>query len=100
MLTDTTIRLVSQPIARPAMEVAGPKVVVVEDDESMRRAIERLLDVAGFHIAAYPSAEAVLADRADEAATCVVSDLKLPGMSGLDLLAELRARRRSPGCLY
>jgi FixJ family two-component response regulator len=68
-----------------------PKVVVVEDDDSMRRAIERLLEAAGFESAAYTSAEAALAGRTDMNAACVVSDLKLPGMSGLDLLAELRA---------
>jgi FixJ family two-component response regulator len=71
-------------------------VVVVEDDESMRRAIERLLDVAGFESAGFASAEAALADRSDAQPACVVSDLRLPGMSGLDLLDALRARGASP----
>jgi FixJ family two-component response regulator len=74
----------------------GPKVVVVEDDDGMRRAVERLLDAAGFRSAAYASAEAALADRTDPQAACLVIDLRLPGMSGLDLLAEWRARGIMP----
>lgn len=68
------------------------KVIVVEDDESMREALGRLLDAAGLEYAAYASAEALLASGAVEGAGCVVSDLKLPAISGLDLLAALQAR--------
>jgi FixJ family two-component response regulator len=74
------------------MATAGPKVLVVDDDESMREAIERLLGAAGFEPIAYASAEAALAGGAGSDAVCVVSDLKLPAMSGLELLAELRAQ--------
>jgi len=65
-------------------------VVIVEDDESMREAIEHLLGVAGFRTVGYESAEALLREVATENALCVVSDLNLPAMSGLDLLTELR----------
>jgi len=74
------------------MAAASPKVLLVEDDDSMREAIERLLGAAGFECAAYASAEAMLANFAGPDAACIVSDLKLPAMSGLDLLAELRTR--------
>ena len=74
------------------MSAAGPKVLVIEDDESMREAIERLLGAAGFECAAYASAETMLAASAGLDAACVVSDLRLPAMSGLELIAELRAR--------
>lgn len=74
------------------MVIVGRKILVVEDDDSMRSAIERLLGVAGFECTAYVSAEGMLLDNAREDAACVVSDLKLPGMSGLELLAALRAR--------
>ena len=78
------------------MTVGGPKVIVVEDDDSMREAIERLLDAAGFECSAYASAEALLAwDKLEEAA-CIVSDLRLPATSGLDLLAQLRTRGGYP----
>ena len=65
-------------------------VVVVEDDESMREAIERLLNAAGFGSATYASADALLAHGVDADSACVISDLRLPGMSGLELLAMLR----------
>ena len=70
----------------------GRKVLIVEDDDSMRRAIERLFSVANFATAVYRSAEELLATGPVEGDACVVSDLKLPGMSGLELLAELHAR--------
>jgi len=72
------------------------KVIVVEDDDSMREAIERLLGAAGIGCTAFASAEAMLADSAAGGAACVVSDFKLPSKSGLELLAELRARHSSP----
>ena len=58
----------------------------------MRGAIERLLRTTGFSVLAYESAEALLAVDVPTKTACVVSDLKLPGMSGLDLFAELRVR--------
>jgi len=64
----------------------------VDDDDSMRRAIARLLGAAGFLPRSYPSAEALLADEAREGAACIVCDMRLPAMSGLDLLSELRSR--------
>lgn len=72
------------------------KVFVVEDDDSMREAIETLLEAAGIESVMYASAEALLADGAVAQAACVVSDLKLPAMSGLELLVELRSRADAP----
>jgi FixJ family two-component response regulator len=72
-------------------------VVIVEDDESMREAIEQLLCVAGFRTVGYESAEALLSAVATENPLCVVSDINLPAMSGLDLLTELgRSVRHLP----
>ncbi|HUL65645.1 MAG TPA: response regulator [Burkholderiaceae bacterium] len=65
---------------------------MVEDDDSMREAIERLLSAAGFGCTAYASADALLTRGIDEDSACVISDLRLPGMSGLELLAALRER--------
>jgi FixJ family two-component response regulator len=67
-------------------------IFVVEDDESMREAIETLLKIAGFGCVAFGSAEAMLARGTADNALCVISDLRLPAMSGLDLMSEMRLR--------
>jgi len=65
---------------------------VVDDDQSMREAIESLLDAAGIANTGYASAEALLAIGAIDDALCVISDIKLPAMSGIALLDTLRER--------
>jgi FixJ family two-component response regulator len=65
-------------------------VVIVDDDAAVREAIESLLNSAGFATVCYESAEAFLAARLDRKAGCLVLDLHLPGMSGLELYAAIR----------
>jgi DNA-binding response OmpR family regulator len=75
----------------------NPKAVfVVEDDESMRDAIEQLLSIAGFRTVVYGSAEALLDEVGAETPLCVISDLNLPVMSGLELITELARRNKQP----
>ena len=66
-------------------------VSIVDDDESLRRSVKNLLTSVGFQVETFASAEAFLqsAHRADT--RCVVLDLRMPGMSGLDLLTHLAA---------
>ncbi len=66
-------------------------VSIVDDDESLRRSVKNLLTSVGFQVETFASAEAFLqsAHRADT--RCVVLDLRMPGMSGLDLLLHLAA---------
>lgn len=75
---------------------AGRRILVVEDDDGMREAIESLLDAAGFSTATYSSAEAMLSGGAIPGSVCVISDLKLPAMSGFELASELRKRGKQP----
>ncbi len=70
-------------------------VAVVDDDESFGRAIGRLLRAAGFGITVYHSAEAFLQELAAGSFHCLVLDIQMGGMSGLDLgrrLVELGAK--------
>ena len=66
-------------------------ISIVDDDESLRRSVKDLLTSVGFQVETFASAEAFLesAHRADT--RCVVLDLRMPGMSGLDLLMHLAA---------
>src|SRR5262249_4355613 len=66
-----------------------PRIVVVEDDESMSQAIERVLRAGGFKVHTFASAEAVLEAGVATAADCLILDISLPGMSGFDLYRRL-----------
>jgi FixJ family two-component response regulator len=65
-------------------------VTVVDDDDSFARALGRLLRASGFEVQTYPSGEAFLASTALPPPDCLVLDIQLGGMSGLDLLRQLR----------
>jgi FixJ family two-component response regulator len=64
-------------------------IVVVEDDPSVNHAVGRLLEAAGFRARTFESAEALLGDEAARLADCLVLDIHLPGMSGLELQKKL-----------
>jgi FixJ family two-component response regulator len=94
--TTFRIELPSRPPgeARAARPAAAPRsgtgtVFVIDDDSSMRRALERQLQGAGYRVESFGSAQAYLAHPAHEGAACVVSDVRMPGQSGLDLQASL-----------
>jgi FixJ family two-component response regulator len=65
-------------------------VAVVDDDESVCRSFSRLLRAAGFEPVAYASAEAFLGDTKRPRFDCLVLDIQLDGMSGLDLSQRLQ----------
>ena len=62
------------------------KIYLVDDDASIRRALGRVMDSAGFEHEAFASAEEFLAKADGARAVCVVADARLPGMSGLELI--------------
>ena len=72
----------------------GLTVYIVEDDAAMRDSLSLMLGLLGFGTVSFESAEAFLETYRDEWAGCVVADLRLPGMSGLELQANLRARKK------
>jgi len=68
---------------------ARPLVAIVDDDELFRRSLERLVRSAGFRVETFGSAEDFL-ERGDlDRTACAILDMKLPGMSGLDLQQRL-----------
>ena len=66
-----------------------PIVYVVDDDASVRRSSERMLRVAGFKVQTFESARDFLSYQRPEGPGCLVLDVRLPGLSGLDLQREL-----------
>ena len=66
-------------------------VAVIEDDDIARTALGRLLDAAGFEHVPFESAEAFLASRRDRGWICLIVDVQLTGMSGIDLQWALRS---------
>ena len=74
------------------MPAATLTVYIVEDDAAVRDSLSLMLGLAGYKSALFADAEAFLAAWETDWAGCVVADLRLPGKSGLELQAELRAR--------
>ena len=67
-------------------------VAVVDDDESVRGSLPDLLKEFGFAAKAFDSAEEFLASDCVREAKCLILDIAMPGMSGPDLLHELKRR--------
>jgi FixJ family two-component response regulator len=68
-------------------------VAVVDDDELVRMSLQRLLKAAGLTVSAFASAEDFLMSSQLEAAGCLITDIRMPGMSGLELQAKLKAEQ-------
>lgn len=68
------------------------RVYIVDDDEAMRDSLLWLLESQSFSVTAYSSAEDFLAACRDGMAGCIVLDVRMPGMSGLELYEKLNAR--------
>jgi len=69
-----------------------PAIAIVEDDAQMREALAEFLQVLSMSCHAFDRAEAFLAAYAPGKFDCLVTDLRMPGMGGLDLQKELRSR--------
>ena len=69
-------------------------IVIVDDDESMQASLQDLIESAGLQARSFGSAEALLASGLHREAACLIVDIRMPKMSGMELQAELR----SEGC--
>jgi|SRR5579871_933941 len=66
-------------------------VAVIEDDESYRTAVQRLLKSAGLQVESFGSAEAFLNSGRQYETGCLITDIRMPGMSGLELQSRLNS---------
>jgi FixJ family two-component response regulator len=77
------------------MTIEGPIVFVVDDDPSMRPAMESLIRSVGLRVQSFASAHDFLGFQRPDAPACLVLDVRLPGLSGLDLQHELASAGNS-----
>jgi FixJ family two-component response regulator len=68
-------------------------VAIVDDDDSMRIAVQDLLDAVGLAAQGFASAEDFLRSGRQHGTACLIADIRMPGMSGLELQAQLNAER-------
>ena len=75
--------------SREPASAKEPIVVVIDDDASMRRALTNLFQSVGLEVELFGSASEMLQTKLPDVASCLVLDVRLPGLSGLDFQAEL-----------
>jgi len=80
--------------------IEEPTVFVVDDDPSVRRSVVRLLESAGLRVKGFPSGEAFLERETPWGPGCVVLDVRMSGMSGLELQRRLHATGRPMAIVF
>ncbi|HYO83091.1 MAG TPA: response regulator [Bryobacteraceae bacterium] len=78
----------------------SPLVVIVDDDESVRSALQGLMKSLDLPVKAFASAEEFLASGQQSGTRCLITDLRMPGMSGLELQSVLNAARCSVPTIF
>jgi len=74
--------------------MATPLISVVDDDQSVRESLARLIRSVGFGVRVFESAEEFLRGSDGRQADCLILDIRMPGMNGLDLQRELSSADR------
>jgi two-component system, LuxR family, response regulator FixJ len=69
------------------------KVLIVDDDDAVRRALKRLLCAVGYEVVAFPCAAAFLQGTVPAPPACLVLDVTMPGMTGLELQRRIAGTR-------
>jgi FixJ family two-component response regulator len=67
----------------------APFIAIVDDDEFFRGSMRRLMRSLGYTVEAFPSAAVFLASRRLDNTTCLIADIQMPGMTGVELNARL-----------
>jgi FixJ family two-component response regulator len=76
----------------PSQRLDNHTIYIVDDDDSVRRALSRLLRSAGMDCESFPSGEALLDHLPDDARGCLIMDVRMPGLTGHDVQVGLRKR--------
>jgi FixJ family two-component response regulator len=83
-----------------ATEKRPRMVAIVDDDESVRSALQGLMDEVGFPARAYACAEDFLNSGEQQHTACLIADIRLPGMSGLELQSKLNGNHHRIPILF
>jgi FixJ family two-component response regulator len=75
-------------------------VILVDDDLSVRKSLSRLLNVAGFNIKTFASTQEYLENSASELPDCLILDVRLPGVDGLEFQKMLAEQKSSPPIVF
>ena len=76
-----------------AIKAKAKLIAIVDDDESVRIALEDLMQVEGLPAKTFASAEEFLNSGQQHQTACLIADVRMPGLSGLELQAKLQAER-------
>src|SRR6266478_7716757 len=68
-----------------------PLISIVDDDDSLRNSLDNLIRSVGFHAQGFSSAEAFLSSNQAQDTACLILDMRLPGMNGLELQRQIVA---------
>lgn len=72
------------------MDDSSPRILLVEDDDAVRRSLQLMLQSRGYEVRAYPSAAGLARDAEAVRCNCVIADLMMPQSNAIQLLGELR----------
>ena len=76
------------------MQQSNVVVATIDDDRRVRESVQSVLESAGYEAVTFDSAEAFLLSGALSSVTCVIADVRLPGMDGTELQRRIRRERR------
>lgn len=85
---------------RAAIVTDIPIIAIVDDDEGIREALDDLVKSCGYDSRLFASAEEFLAYQPDAPIDCMLVDVKMPGLSGIDLQRELNLRDSRPPMIF
>ena len=74
-------------------EQSSRRIAIVDDDQSVQSALQDLIESEGLSALCFGSAEQFLGSGAQHTAGCLIADIRMPGMSGLELQAKLKGER-------
>jgi FixJ family two-component response regulator len=96
IIDNSSYHVTRKTVARAGVDHRPASVFVIDPDVAVRQSLEALIGAAGWRAESFASAEAFLSDRRGPAPCCVILDLTLPGLSGLELQQQLADRPDMP----